>query len=143
MDALIELIDLNQKKLEFLEVCLSTNEQAMFLVDNSNISALQELSRKKKSILTSINVLDDRIIALISELKKQRRVNNLSELNPDEGLRELRGISVDVVQKMALLKQSDDDIMRRIDGMFVDYEISDKALDKKKVEYFTKNYFYD
>lgn len=143
MDIVRELIELNVQKLEFLSICLATNEQAYSLIDSLNMTSLSELSAKKKSTLTSINILDDRIVAYVEKLRQEQGVDSLSEIKSDKYLRELRQISVEVVEKMAELKQSDDAIIRRINKMFADYESSEKSFDRKKIEYFTKNYFND
>ncbi len=143
MNTVEELIVCNEKKLGYLKNCLDANRQAEILVEKANVNSLFELANKKKSLITSINVIDDRIVSLVSRLREERGVDSLADIiaGGDATIVELRRISVEVVEQMANLKQSDDAIMKRLEELFDNYKNSHSSADQKKLEYFTTNYF--
>ncbi len=143
MELIKKLISYNQEKLEYLDKCLTANQMAKDLIKAKNINALSELSKKKKTLITSVEVIDDKILSAMSDVKKKHNVKNLQDIKDveKEFLTQLRDVSILVVEKMVELKISDDEVLSRIDDMFASYDESVDENDTKKVEYYTNEFF--
>ncbi len=143
MEHIIKAIDNNRQKLTYLDSYLTVNEVAMERISESNISAVKELIGKKKAIITSINVLDDRILSDIDNIKSFYNVEDLSELSAKENpkLWELKEIATDVLRKMVELKKSDEILFEKMEDVFEDYKNEKGKFDKSKLEVYTNNFF--
>ncbi len=143
MENIIKAIENNRQKLNYLASYLTVNEVAMERISESNISAVKELIKKKKAIITSINVLDDRIIADIDNIKLFYNVTDLAELSAKENpkLWELKEVATDVLRKMVDVKNSDEVLFAKMEEVFEDYKNEKGKFDKTKLEVYTNNFF--
>ncbi len=143
MNNIQKAIDNNRQKLTYLDSYLTVNEVAMERILESNISAVKELINKKQAIITSINVLDDRIISDINNIKEFYSVEDLSELSAKEypKLWELKEIATDVLRKMVDVKNSDQVLFEKMEDVFEDYKNEKGKFDRTKLEAYTNNFF--
>ncbi len=143
MDFIKKTIEDNRQKLKYLKSYLTLNEVAMERVNESNIVALNELSNKKRALITSINVLDDKIINDIDCIKSFYKIKDLSELSPDREpkLKDLKEIATEVLRKMVDVKKSDEMLFRKMDVVFDDYKNEKGKFDRSKLEVFTNGFF--
>ncbi len=143
MDYIKKLISDNEQKLTYLDKYLSINEMAIINAGNNNISSIKELVQKKQALITSINIIDDKIIQNIANTKDYYKVDDLGELLASEipELVELKNISTEVLKKMLEVKNSDKEFLSKTEKVFDDYKDEKGPYDRKKLEYYTKNFF--
>ncbi len=143
MLAVDKLIDYNKEKLLFLKEYIDTNEMILEMGASNNINALMDLANKKRRLITSIDVIDDKIIRGIAELKEEASVSDLAELKATEhsNLRQLKIVSGNVLKKMVDLKQSDVVAREMIDKVFDHMKTSQSTVDKNKLYYHTDKFF--
>ncbi len=143
MNNIHKVIEDNKQKLGYLTSYLTLNEVAMERIKESNISAVKELISKKKALITSINVIDDKIIKGIENIKSSYKVNDLSELSAKKmpELWDLKELATDVLRKMVEVKKSDELLFEKMELAFDDYKNEKGKFDKRKLEVYTKNFF--
>ncbi len=138
-----KLIEANEQKSHHLKTYLTLNEVAMDRIRENNVTAVKELVLKKKALITSINVIDDKIIETLSTMKKDLNISDISELSVEEvpELVNLKEIATAVLRQMVDVKQSDEKLFEKMEGAFEDYKNEKGKFDKRKLQYYTKNYF--
>lgn len=138
------MIKLNNDKLEYFKSYLICNELALERLEDMNFSAIKKLSHKKKALINSINVLDERLLLEIDKIKQSLGISDLSELESEkyDNLLELRLSSYTVLKKTVEIKNSDESLKAKIDKAFDIYKEKDDEFSVKKLQSFTKSFFY-
>lgn len=145
MDSIERLLEHNKEKSKYIKSYLTTNEMIIEMLGGSNLAAVKELSDKKRSIITSIEVLDDKIIRDLAALKEDYGVKDISDLSVSDYplLAQLKRESVRVLRQMVDVKKSDDALTKELDSVFDSYESSDNKFYRKKLEHYTQTFFED
>lgn len=143
MESIKKLIKKNVDKVEFIKSYLEINDMIKNMLENHNFQAVKELSEKKRGIITSIDVVDDKIVEGLSELKKNLKIEDISMASTADypELAELKKISVKVLRLMVEVKESDEKISSLMDFVFDNYKSEIGKFDKKKLEHYTKEFF--
>ncbi len=114
MDCINKIIKHNKQKMLFMKTYLDLNEKTIMLAEKSDLISLKKMFIKKKSLIKSINILDDEIVCLVSEFKEK----GLSELVEKEKINEMKKISALVLKKMLDVKKSDEIYFLKINKVF-------------------------
>ncbi|MCK8059825.1 MULTISPECIES: hypothetical protein [unclassified Fusibacter] len=143
MNLIENLITYNNEKLEFLNEYLAANEMIESMSADQNFTAIRSLVDKKRSMITSIHVIDDKVMFGIKKLKEELGVSDLSELNAENHpeLKTLKGISGKVLKQMVQVKTSDEKVSGLISNAFEQLKTNPKLVDKNKMYYYTNSYF--
>jgi hypothetical protein len=139
------LITYNREKLEFLNEYIAANEMIELMAQDQNFTSIRGLVDKKRGMITSINIIDDKVLYGIKRLKEEVKVNDLSEINVSDypDLKILKIISGKVLRQMVAIKHSDDKVSDYINKAFTDINTSTKVVDRNKLYHYTNNYFED
>ncbi len=143
MDSIKKLIEHNLEKIEFINSYLLTNDMISDRLVDGNFTAVKELSEKKRALITSIYVVDDKIVKGLNKIKADLDVKDISEASTSDypELAELKRESVKVLRLMVKVKESDEALFSQMDDVFDDYQKSEGKFDKKKLESYTKDFF--
>ncbi len=137
------LIDYNVEKTIFLERYLAANRVIDDRLKAGQLSGLEELADKKRAIGKSIDVIDDKIIAAIADLKRNAGIDDLSQLDARryDDVARLKVESGKVLQLMVELKNSDSELLQKIDQHFRKYKNSTERIDRNKLYSYTSKRF--
>lgn len=143
MDEVTRLITLNEDKLNCLKKYSDCNEMILQMLEDKNLSALKKIRPKKSALISSIKLLDARLVDLVAELKKNEKIDDLSELDITkyEDLKKLKELSLTVLRLMLEVKGQDEQVAHELEERFEEYRISKSKLNTNQLESFTKDYF--
>jgi ribosome-associated translation inhibitor RaiA len=138
-----QLIEFQHEKASFLKAYLDANEMSVARAGEGNFTAIKELSEKKQSLATSIDVVDDKIISGIERLKESLGVEDLSEVDAlvHPEIKVLKAEAAKVLKLMVEAKASDERTTAAVDEAFEQLKTSVRHIDKNKLYYYTKKYF--
>ncbi len=133
------LIDYNLEKTVYLERYLDANRMIDDMLVAGQLSDIDALVVKKRAIGTSIDVIDDKIIKAIDELKCAVGIDDLAQLDTSRygDAVKLKIESGKVLKLMVELKNSDDALLKKIDAHFAKYKDSTERIDRNKLYNYT------
>ena len=140
-----ELIRFNEEKLSFMATYLDINGMIHAHADSQNLSSVRELVEKKRGLIVSIDVIDDKILKSMLKTKEAFNVTDFSALSSvnDPDLKTLKIVAGKVLKQMLVIKTSDDSIKGIIDEAFKTLKTSKRPIDINKLYYYTNEYFKD
>lgn len=143
MKAIDNLILYNKEKDGYLKNYLDCNDMIAEMARLDSVFAIEDIVQKKRGIITSINVADDKIVAGIETLKKELNIEDLSQLSAVDypQIKDLKIVAGEVLKKMVDVTVSDKHALKYIDASFKRVENSDSDFDKRKTLNYTKNFF--
>lgn len=143
MNEVTRLIELNEDKLICLKKYCDCNDMIIKMLDDHNLSALKKLMPKKSALVKSIQLLDDRVVNLVAELKQREQIGSLEEIDVTKfsNLQQLKDLSLSVLKIMLDVKKQDEFVAARIEESFEEYRHLKSRVKTNKLESFTKDYF--
>ncbi len=141
MQAIKRLIDANIEKNSYLNAYLNCNKTIEDLIKLEQFSNLEALVSKKRAIAQSIDVIDDKIIRALAQLKQEAGIDDLAELDVKAypAAEQLKIEAGKALQLMVKVKQSDEKLLKKIDASFKKYGDSTRLVDKNKLYHYTNN----
>lgn len=138
-----ELIRFNEEKLTFMETYLDINAMIHNHADSQNLSSVRDLVEKKRGLIVSIDVIDDKILKSMQKTKEDFNVSDFGDLSSQQepDLKTLKITAGKVLKKMVEIKTSDESIKSIIDEAFKTLKTSKRPIDVNKLYYYTNEYF--
>lgn len=142
MQEIERLISLNGEKLGCLVSYSHADDMLVDMLKDSNFTAIKELNLRKKALATSIDLLDDKIIEALAALKKEKNIEDISQLSAADypRLAELKDVSLKVLKKLAEITERSKQIKLSVDRAFDDYREEDGKFDREKLMSFTADF---
>lgn len=139
------LISLNEDKLSCLRKYADCNEMMFEMLEDGNMTALKNLARKKSALVTTIDLLDENMVAALGELKLSEGIEDMADIDVAKHpeFKELKHRSLSVLRLMVEVKRMDEDLKLKVEEGFEKYRNSDGKFDSNRLEKFTKDYFND
>lgn len=143
MNEVARLIAVNEDKLMCLKKYSDCNDMILQMLEDSNLSALKKIRPKKAALISSIKLLDDRLVVLVDALKQKENITDLAQMDGSkyEDLQNLKELSLLVLRLMLDVKKQDEFVAKKLDEGFEEYRLSKSRLDTNKLESFTRDYF--
>lgn len=143
MNEVTRLIEVNEDKLVCLKKYSDCNDMMLKMIEDRNLSALKNIRPKKSALISSMKLLDDKLVDLVEALKAKEEISDLSELDTTkyEELKRLKDISLSVLRLTLEVKKQDEVVAEKLDSSFEEYRTSKSKVNTNKLESFTKDYF--
>lgn len=143
MNEVTRLIEVNEDKLVCLKKYSDCNDMMLKMLEDRNLSALKNIRPKKSALISSMKLLDDKLVDLVEALKAKEEISDLSELDTTkyEELKRLKDISLSVLRLTLEVKKQDEVVAEKLDSSFEEYRTSKSKVNTNKLESFTKDYF--
>lgn len=143
MNEVTRLIEVNEDKFVCLKKYSDCNDMMLKMLEDRNLSALKNIRPKKSALISSMKLLDDKLVDLVEALKAKEEISDLSELDTTkyEELKRLKDISLSVLRLTLEVKKQDEVVAEKLDSSFEEYRTSKSKVNTNKLESFTKDYF--
>lgn len=142
MKTIEQLIAYNREKIVYMNEYLDVNAMISEMSQTHNISAIKKLVIKKQGLITSINIIDDKLIKGIARLKETLGIDDLSDIKVTDypQIVDLKIAAGDALKQMVIIRQSDDQVKTVIDRVFAQMSSDQSAIEKNKLYYYTKQW---
>lgn len=142
MKMIEQLTEYNREKIIYMNEYLDANAMITEMGQTHNISAIKKLVAKKQGLITSIDIIDDKLIKGIEQLKEVLGIDDLSEINVQAypQIVKLKIAAGDALKQMVAIRQSDEEVKAVIDRVFKQMADDQSTIEKNKLYYYTKQW---
>lgn len=143
MNKVAKLIEINEDKLVCLKKYSDCNDMMLKMLEDKNLSALKNIRPKKSALVRSIELLDEKLVQIVEELKALENISDLSEidLTKYEDLGRLKELSISVLRLTIDVKNQDATVSRKLEEGFEEYRNTKSKMNTNKLESFTRDFF--
>ncbi|MDE4542526.1 flagellar export chaperone FlgN [Thermoanaerobacterium sp. R66] len=146
-----KLIELAEKKLNYLNEMLQLNNQLNIAINSQKLDDIKNILEKKQDIIASIDEIDSEFLPMYNLYKKVNRIDSIFNTpNNSADKSVLKGILIDIKGTLEKIKEVEDKNLEDINCAFKNLEekINDVAKGKKGyieyLKYYTPgSYFVD